>query len=97
MCSGPPVNSENVNEFLAKWSAIGMSAPYIEDGRWWVMAQREYEKADDLLRAKLGDIPLGKDVKKLKEVKVEADDDLLTVKHLAALTHHFDERMPWER
>ena len=94
---GPPVNSENVNEFLAKWNSIGMSAPYIEDSRWWVMAQRDFEKADELLRAKLADIPLGKDVKKLDNLKVEADDDLLTEKHLAALTHHFDDRMPWER
>ena len=94
---GPPVNSENVNEFLAKWNSIGMSAPYIEDSRWWVMAQREYQRADDLLSAKLSEIPLGKDVKKLKGLVVEADDGLLVEKHLAALTHHFDERMPWER
>ncbi len=94
---GPPVNSENVNEFLAKWNAIGVSAPYIEDGRWWVMAQREYEKADDLLKAKLHQIPLGKDVKKLDGLAIEADDDLLTKKNLASLTHHFDDRMPWER
>jgi len=94
---GPPVNSENVNEFLAKWNSIGMSAPYIDDGRWWVMAQREYERADDLLKAKLRDIPLGKDVKKLESLKVEADDALVTKKNLAALTHHFDDRMPWER
>ena len=94
---GPPVNSENVNEFLAKWNAIGVSAPYIEDARWWVLAQREYEKADDLLRAKMTKIPLGKDVKKLDRLTVEADDELPTKKNLAALTHHFDERMPWER
>ncbi len=94
---GPPVNSENVNEFLAKWNSIGMSAPYIEDSRWWVMAKRQFEKAEDLLRAKLSEIPLGKDVKKLEGKQLEADDDLLAEKHLAALTHHFDERMPWER
>ncbi len=94
---GPPVNSENVNEFLAKWNSIGESAPYIEDGRWWVMAQREFERAEDLLKAKMSQIPLGKDVKKLDELTVEADDQLLTKKNLASLTHHFDERMPWER
>jgi tRNA nucleotidyltransferase (CCA-adding enzyme) len=94
---GPPVNSETVNEFLAKWNAIGVSAPYIEDGRWWVLAQREFEKAEDLLKAKMTQIPLGKDVKKLDRLMVEADDELATEKNLAALTHHFDERMPWER
>ncbi len=94
---GPSVNSENVNEFLAKWNSIGVSAPYIEDGRWWVMAQREFEKADDLLKAKMSQIPLGKDVKKLNGLNVQADDDLPVKENLPALTHHFDERMPWER
>lgn len=94
---GPPVNSENVDEFLAKWNTVGKSAPYIEGGRWYVMIQREHERADDLIRAKLKDIPLGKDVKKQKGFAVESGQALLSEKHLAALTHHFDDRMPWER
>jgi tRNA nucleotidyltransferase (CCA-adding enzyme) len=94
---GPPVNSENVNEFLAKWNTLGISAPYIESGRWYVMTEREYERADALVKAKLEAIPLGKDVMKQKSFEVECADALLTKKHLAALTHHFDDGMPWQR
>ena len=94
---GPPVNSETVNEFLAKWNTLGISAPYIESGRWYVMTEREYERADALVKAKLEAIPLGKDVMKQKSFEVESADALLTNKHLAALTHHFDDRMPWQR
>ena len=95
---GPPVNSENVNEFLAKWKDGGLSEPYIEGGRWWVMTTRQWQRADALLNAKLGEIPLGKDIKKLGNFKVESDESLLkSQNHLAALTHHFDDRMPWQR
>jgi tRNA nucleotidyltransferase (CCA-adding enzyme) len=94
---GPPVNSENVNEFLAKWNTLGISAPYIESGRWYVMTEREYERADALVKAKLEAIPLGKDVMKQKSFDVQSADALLTSKHLAALTRHFDDGMPWQR
>lgn len=94
---GPPVKSENVKEFMAKWNGKGSSEPYVEAGRWWVMASRQWTRADDLLKAKLKDIPLGKDIKKLKEFEIESGDDLLVDTHLRALTHHFDERMPWQR
>ena len=94
---GPPVNSENVNYFLAKWNSLGVSAPYVEGGRWYVMVKRQYQRADDLLRAKLKEVPLGKDVKKQGGLEVESGEQLLGESHLAALTHHFDERMPWQR
>ncbi|MCU0852232.1 MAG: CCA tRNA nucleotidyltransferase [Thermoplasmata archaeon] len=94
---GPPVNSENVSEFLAKWNSVGKSAPYIEDGRWYVMIERKHERADQLVKAKLDDIPLGKDVKKLGKFKVISGPEVLAKEHLAALTKHFDERMPWQR
>jgi len=94
---GPPVNSENVNEFLAKWNSLGASKPYVESGRWYVMVERDYDRADALLSAKLGEIPLGKDVKAQGGFEIESGEQLLAERHLGALTRHFDERMPWER
>ena len=94
---GPPVNSENVNEFLSKWNSLGVSAPYVDDGRWWVMVKREYQRADELLKAKIGSVPLGKDVKEQGKFAIESGRGLLQERHLPALTHHFDERMPWQR
>jgi len=94
---GPPVNSENVNDFLSKWNSSGVSAPYVDGGRWYVMVKRQFERADDLLKSKMMDVPLGKDVKKQGGLEIGSDKDLLEGKHLAALTRHFDERMPWKR
>ena len=54
-------------------------------------------RADDLLKARISQVPLGKDVKEQGKYVVDSGDELLTKKHLAALTRHFDERMPWER
>jgi tRNA nucleotidyltransferase (CCA-adding enzyme) len=36
---GPPVNSENVAEFLAKWNSLGVSKPYTENDRWYVRSE----------------------------------------------------------
>ncbi len=94
---GPPVRSENVDEFLAKWRSGGVSAPYVEDGRWYVMRERRWLRGDDLVRAMLKEIPLGKDVKAQGKFEVVSGPDLLTKQHLEALTNHFDSRMPWER
>jgi tRNA nucleotidyltransferase (CCA-adding enzyme) len=94
---GPPVNSENVPDFLAKWDSAGISKPFVESGRWFVTVNREFERADDLLEARLAQVPLGKDVKEQGRYVVESGDKLLVKKHFAALTRHFDERMPWER
>lgn len=94
---GPPVSSENAREFLAKWNTQGTSKPYVESDRWFVMTRREYERADDLLRAKLSAIPLGKDVKKLREFEIDSGDAILADENLKALTHHLDTRMPWQR
>ena len=94
---GPPANSENATEFLAKWKSAGKPAPFIEDGRWYVMTERAFDRADDLVKAKLRNIPLGKDVMKQKSIEVSGGQKLLSEKHLPALTRHFDERMPWQR
>jgi len=94
---GPPVKSENAAEFLAKWDKAGHAKPYVEDDRWWVMTERAWTRGDDMLKAKIKDIPLGKDVKKLKDFSIESDGELLKEEHLAALTNHFDDRMPWQR
>jgi len=94
---GPPVSSENAKEFLTKWNSLGVSKPFAEDGRWYVMTNRKYTRADVLLKAKISDIPLGKDVKKLKKYEIESGSKLLSDENLDALTRHLDDRMPWQR
>jgi hypothetical protein len=61
------------------------------------MTNRQYTQADDLVRAKIAKAPLGKDVKSLKRFDISSGDALLSKRNLAALTRHFDDRMPWQR
>lgn len=94
---GPPEKSENAREFLAKWKSKGLSPPYVERGRWYVVAERESPVAGDLLRRGLPGLSLGKDVKKVGEIQVLTGPEMLSGGRLEALTNHFDERAPWER
>lgn len=94
---GPPEKSENSKEFLAKWRKKGLSPPFVEGGRWYVIAKRDFTRADGLLREELRTLSLGKDVKKVDDISVLAMPAILKKEHLAALTDHFDERAPWER
>ncbi|MBE0517791.1 MAG: CCA-adding protein, partial [Thermoplasmata archaeon] len=94
---GPPDYSENASEFLEKWRSNGLSEPYIEDGRWFVHVKREFTRADALLRDKIRDLKLGKDVKKLDDISVVSGKTLASKEYMSALTQHFDDRMPWER
>lgn len=94
---GPPEHSENAKAFLAKWRSLGVSKPFLDRGRWFVMARREHTHADDLLRAQVRKLRLGKDVKKVQDIAVLTGPDMLEKGHLGALTNHLDERYPWER
>lgn len=94
---GPPEASENSKEFLAKWRKKGLSPPFLEDGRWYVIAKREFPRADALLKRELRNLSLGKDVKKVDEMSVLSGPEMLGKEHLAALTEHFDDRVHWER
>ena len=94
---GPPDGSPNAREFLAKWDDSGLSKPYKEGGRWYVVVEREHRRADRLLKASMNSLTLGKDVRKLREFIVASGDELSTRRYARVLTKHLDERMPWER
>lgn len=94
---GPPERSENSKEFLAKWRKKGLSPPFVEDGRWYVIAKRDVTRGDELLRKEIRSLSLGKDVKKVGEFSVLTGPEMLGKEHIGALTAHFDERVPWER
>ena len=94
---GPPVDSPNAHEFLSKWSSAGLSKPYKERGRWYVVVEREYPRADDLLRAGVSELTHGKDIGKSAEFVVASGRELLDGRYRDALTGYLDERMPWNR
>lgn len=94
---GPPEKSENAKEFLAKWTTKGLSPPFVEAGRWYVIAKREVTRGDELLRQEMRSLSLGKDIKKVDEFSVLTGHQMLKKEHMAALTNHLDDRVPWDR
>ena len=94
---GPPAASPNAREFLAKWEANGLSKPYREGGRWYVVVEREHRRADSLLKQQIRSLTLGKDIRKLREFVVASGKELSTRRYARVLTKHLDDRMPWER
>jgi tRNA nucleotidyltransferase (CCA-adding enzyme) len=94
---GPPAGSPNEHEFLAKWDNAGLSKPYTEGGRWFVVVEREHKRADALLKKSLPSLTLGKDVRKIRDFEVVSGSELLERRYAGVLTDYLDERMPWER
>ncbi|UCE81215.1 MAG: CCA tRNA nucleotidyltransferase [Methanobacteriota archaeon] len=94
---GPPVNSPNSQEFLSKWDAAGLSKPFKEDGRWFVVVERRHRRADGLLRESISSLTLGKDIRKIQSFEIASGKQLLTNRYARLLTEYLDERMPWER
>lgn len=94
---GPPTSSANAGEFLAKWRSCGLSRPFKENGRWFVVVEREHRRADRLLRERISSLTLGKDIKKIRSFDILAGRKLLSKRYSRLLTMHLDERMSWER
>jgi tRNA nucleotidyltransferase (CCA-adding enzyme) len=94
---GPPEDSENVHEFVTKWRSQGVSQPYTERGRWFVVARREFVRGDELLRARMDSLSIGKDIRAVDDLDVGSGESLLGEELLETMTVHLDERMPWER
>ncbi|MDD1768360.1 MAG: CCA tRNA nucleotidyltransferase [Methanomassiliicoccales archaeon] len=94
---GPPVWIDNAEEFLAKWNGRGIRRPFIDKGRWVVIAEREYTRAADIIRGRVGSMALGSDFRGKKGFKVVEHEAVLTRDFKEALTKLLDKRRPWER
>jgi tRNA nucleotidyltransferase (CCA-adding enzyme) len=94
---GPFVGSPNELEFRAKWDHAGLSEPYKEGGRWYVVMERKHVRADTLLKDRMSSLTLGKDVKNIGTFIVESGEQLLARRYAGVLTQYLDESPPWER
>ena len=61
---GPPVYVHSSRKFIAKWrdSRKAISLPFVEGERWKVITRREHTHLGDVVRAKIPNIALGKDL-----------------------------------
>jgi tRNA nucleotidyltransferase (CCA-adding enzyme) len=98
---GPPLwVGENSADFLSKWEGApdAGSAPFIQDGRWCVLARRRIREADELVRQNLNSLDIGKGLNKLKDsVSVERLSEPFGPDVLDALSDYLDRRLPWKR
>ena len=91
---GPPVwvNSES---FLSKWRGNPYGDPFIEDGRWMVVSERQYTTASAMLEREAPMAGIGKELD-LGSMEVLDHDGTLDSIDPLLLTRLLDPRMPWE-
>ena len=91
---GPPawVNSDS---FMAKWRGGPFGDPFIEDGRWRVVSERQYTVAADMLRNEAPMAGVGKELD-LGTMRVLGHEETLSGIDPLLLTELLDPKMPWE-
>ena len=93
---GPPMWLENADDFLRRWRTEGVGEPYIEEGRWTVMARRRYLTAKELVTKELPNIGLGSG---FRERRFQVTDHRRSIEKgpLCVLTELLDKRLSWQR
>jgi tRNA nucleotidyltransferase (CCA-adding enzyme) len=94
---GPPVWVSNSENFLKRWQEEGASRPFIKDGRWVVMAEREHPYAADLLRERYRVASLGSAFRKMESIEVFDHSASLVPEFREILSKMMDKRFVWER
>jgi tRNA nucleotidyltransferase (CCA-adding enzyme) len=94
--TGPPVWIDHSVRFLEKWSEKGMSAPFIERGRWIVLVEREYTNPIDLLEGEVNAASLGSEFKILRGFDVQGGEEVFNDENRPALSSLLDKRFPWD-
>ncbi len=99
--SGPPLKeAEHAERFRKAWTGNpeALTDVYEEDGRYKVKRRREFRRTEDLLRAKLTTLDLGKHVSRAARDGFEVASGVDVVREATAmiLTRHLNRKKPWE-
>lgn len=92
---GPPIWVDNAEQFLDRWVDNQHGAPFIEDGVWVVVADRQYTDACSMLAKEAAVSGIGKDVD-VSTMEVLSHDETLTSIDRMMLTELLQPMMPWE-
>ena len=95
--TGPPANSPEVENFLAKWKGRGNSEPVVKKGKWQVEVGRKERSPVEVLEKQFGEVRLGKGFRKSGRTAIVSGAGLMEKSYRKALTAHLEKRMPWER
>jgi tRNA nucleotidyltransferase (CCA-adding enzyme) len=93
---GPPALNENSVDFIRKWRRCGISGPFILDGRWVVLAPREFPYLADMLMENLHLAAMGSDLRNVEGVRIIGGAEVLTAGLEGPLSRHLDKRMSWQ-
>ncbi len=93
---GPPAWIKNAQFFLDKWAGAGLSEPFLDNGRWVVMAERAYSDASQLIETRLSQAALGSSLRSLNGLHVTVGEDTINEINKEAISALLDKRKNWE-
>lgn len=91
---GPPV-WVNSTSFLSKWRGGPYGDPFIEDGRWVVISERQYTDARSMVEREAPMAGIGKELDLGTMAVMDHESSLANIDPLL-LTELLDPKMPWE-
>lgn len=71
--------------------------PFIDGGRWTVIAEREYTRASDLVRSQMESVGLGRDFRRDGRYEIIEHETALSTTYKGSMKTLLDKRKPWER
>ncbi len=92
---GPPVCTENADDFVSKWRMSGLGQPFMVDGKWMTYAKREHRDPAALILAKGREASLGNDLRELRGLRCFSGTKAYKTGNRRAFTHLLDRREPW--
>jgi tRNA nucleotidyltransferase (CCA-adding enzyme) len=94
---GPPADSPEEPNFLAKWKRKGGSEPVVRKCRWEVEVARNERTPAEVLGKQFGEVRLGKGFRRTDRPVIVSGQGLAKNVYRLPLTRHLDARRPWER
>ncbi|KAF5061497.1 tRNA nucleotidyltransferase, second domain [anaerobic digester metagenome] len=92
---GPPVCTDNADDFVSKWRNAGLGQPFMVDGKWMVYVKREHRDPATLLTVKGKEASLGNDLRELKGLRCFSGHRAYRAGNRRAFTLLLDRREPW--
>lgn len=93
---GPPAWVADGNGFLEKWRGNPYGEPFLEDGKWFVIRERQYPSAKGMLLGERGMSGIGRTIDTGSLEAMDHDETIETADALA-LTELLLPMMPWDR
>ena len=92
---GPPVWVKSAESFMMKWKDSEYGAPFIEDGHWTVIAERQYFTAAEMLADEIEIAGIGREINP-KTMRILDHDSAVEETDPVLLSELLDTTHRWE-